>query len=217
MSARPQTDTSASIAAREFVWDTHEHTEVHRFVTAPILQRLRRANVSTVLDLGCGNGSFSGWLAREGFAVTGLDHSQSGIDLAARCYPQASFDRHDLVAPLSEVHSGRYDAVVAVEVIEHLLLPRLLLQNARFALKTGGVLIVTTPFHGYWKNLAIALMGRFDSHWHPLRDYGHVKFFSRDTLRQVLAEQGFSRIDLTTVGRVPALARSMIASAIKRS
>jgi 2-polyprenyl-3-methyl-5-hydroxy-6-metoxy-1,4-benzoquinol methylase len=217
MSARPQTDSSASIAAQEFVWDTKEHTEVHRFVTQPILRRLRRSNVSTVLDLGCGNGSLTARLAREGFSVTGLDHSESGIELAARFHPQANFEQHDLGLPLPAMHAGRYDAVVSVEVIEHLLLPRRLLENARFSLKAGGLLIVTTPYHGYLKNLALALTDRFDDHWHALRDYGHVKFFSRNTLRQLLAEQGFTDIDLTTVGRVPALARSMIACAVKQA
>lgn len=215
MSARPRTDASASIVATEFVWDTDEHTEVHRFVTAPILALLSGTGARTVLDLGCGNGSLTALVARAGYAVTGLDHSQSGVRLAANRYPEASFEQQDLVEPLPEDHIGQYDAVISVEVVEHLLLPRRLIDNAFSALRPGGMLIVTTPYHGYWKNLALALTNRFDSHWHPLRDYGHVKFFSLRTLRQLLVEHGFSEPGLTTVGRIPVLARSIIASAIK--
>jgi 2-polyprenyl-6-hydroxyphenyl methylase/3-demethylubiquinone-9 3-methyltransferase len=216
MSARPLSDTAASIQSDEFVWDTGEHTEVHRHVLAPIAARLKAFGARAVLDLGCGNGALTASLAREGFSVTGVDHSQSGIDIAARRHPEARFSRHDLAEPLPAHLAGRFDAVVSVEVIEHLLLPRRLLDNARLALRDGGLLIVTTPYHGYWKNLAIALRGGFDAHWHPLRDYGHVKFFSHDTLTRLLAEQGFAGIDVLRVGRIPPLARSMIASAIRQ-
>jgi 2-polyprenyl-3-methyl-5-hydroxy-6-metoxy-1,4-benzoquinol methylase len=213
VNARPATDVSDSIAAAEFVWSTDEHTEVHRFVANPIVDRLRRHKAETVLDLGCGNGSLTAYFARHGFAITGLDHSRTGIDLATRRYPETRFARHDLADALPKQHVKRYDAVVSVEVIEHLLLPRKLLESARNALRPGGLLIISTPYHGYWKNLALALTNRFDAHWHPLRDYGHVKFFSRRTLSQLISEEGFTDLDYSTVGRIPALARSMIVSA----
>lgn len=213
VSARPTTDVSESIASAEFVWNTDEHTEVHRFVANPIVGQLRRHRVKTVLDLGCGNGSLTAHISRQGFAITGLDHSQTGIDLARRRYPEAQFAQHDLTNALPFQHLQRYDAVICVEVIEHLLLPRQLLANARDALVPGGLLIITTPFHGYWKNLALALANGFDAHWHPLRDYGHVKFFSRRTLSQLIKEQGFTIVDYATAGRIPQLARSMIFSA----
>ncbi len=213
MSARPATDVADSIAAPEFVWNTDEHTEVHRFVAKPILDQLHRHKVNTVLDLGCGNGSLTAHIAQCGFTITGLDHSQTGIDFARRRYPDTHFARHDLADTLPFQHVGRYDAVISVEVIEHLLLPRKLLESARNALVPGGLLIVSTPYHGYWKNMALALTNSFDAHWHPLRDYGHVKFFSRRTLSQLIGEQGFTVLDYSTVGRIPALARSMIVSA----
>jgi len=100
--------------------------------------------------------------------------------------------------------------VVAVEVVEHLLLPRQLLERAREALRPGGIFIATTPYHGFLKNLALALTNKFDHHWHPLRDYGHVKFFSRETLSQLFGEQGLKVQRFARVGRVPALAKSMI-------
>ncbi len=163
-----------------------------------------------MLDLGCGNGWFTAALARCGFDVVGVDQSESGIAIARQAHPGLCFERCDLTAHLGTSLVGRFDAVVSVEVIEHLLLPRRLIENALGALRPGGQLVVTTPFHGYLKNLALALGGRLDAHWHPLRDFGHVKFFSRATLTALFLEYGFTDLRFRTVGRIPPLARSMV-------
>ena len=212
MTQPTRSDRDLSVVASEFVWDIDGPTEVHGYVAPHILGLLGSHSAQKVLDLGCGNGSLTGLIAGHGFEVVGMDRSDSGLELAQRNFPSSRFVSHDVTTPLPEVHARCYDAVIAVEVIEHLLLPRMLLQNAAYALKPGGLLIVTTPFHGYLKNLALALTNKFDSHWHPLRDYGHVKFFSRNTLIQIVSEAGFLDIDFTTTGRIPPLARSMIVS-----
>ena len=80
-------------------------------------------------------------------------------------------------------------------------------------LEPGGTAIVSTPYHGYWKNLALALSGKMDAHFTALWDYGHIKFWSVATLTRLLAEAGFVDIRFQRVGRIPALAKSMIAIA----
>jgi 2-polyprenyl-6-hydroxyphenyl methylase/3-demethylubiquinone-9 3-methyltransferase len=82
-------------------------------------------------------------------------------------------------------------------------------------LEPGGVAIISTPYHGYLKNLAIALMGEMDRHYTALWDHGHIKFWSTRTLGQLLTEVGFKKIEFIRVGRIPALAKSMIAIAPK--
>jgi 2-polyprenyl-6-hydroxyphenyl methylase/3-demethylubiquinone-9 3-methyltransferase len=215
MTAKPKTDREVSIAAEEFVWDTDEYTEIHHFITKPITEQLHAHGASEVLDLGCGNGSFSVLMASYGLNVTGLDHSSSGIQIASKQHLNVRFAQHDITQPLPTSYHGKFDAVVSTEVIEHLLLPRRLMENALSALKPGGLLILTTPYHGYWKNLALAITNKFDSHWHPLRDYGHIKFFSKSTMLGLFREFALQDIQFQTVGRIPALARSMIVSAIK--
>lgn len=217
MTEKPKTDRVSASAADEFIWDTSGHTEVHEYIRAPILKLLRGHNANTVLDLGCGNGSFSALLSREGFDVTGVDHSLSGIEIARQQSDGLTFRQHDILEPLEGEFHQRFDAVVSIEVIEHLLLPRKLMENALAALKPGGLFILTTPYHGYWKNLALAITGKFDDHWHPLRDYGHIKFFSRATITELFSEYDLQGIHFQTVGRIPALARSMIISGTKIS
>ncbi len=209
------TDENLSFSSEEFVWNSAGCTPAHRLLRSPVLRMLKAAGARKVLDLGCGNGAFTNELKAAGLDVTGCDMSASGIDWARRQFPHIPFFAQDLSEPVPPDHEECYDAVVSTEVIEHLLLPRLLLKNAFSALRPGGMLILSTPFHGYWKNLALAVTNKFDDHWHPMRDFGHVKFFSRKTLSALLQEQGFTIQEFSRVGRLPAFACHMIVAAGK--
>ena len=105
-----------------------------------------------------------------------------------------------------------FDVVISVEVIEHLFDPKQLIRSAKQCLKPGGTLILTTPYHGYWKNLALALSGKMDSHHTVLWDGGHIKFFSVPTLTQLLTTEGCTNIQFHFAGRFPYLWKSMLCS-----
>lgn len=75
--------------------------------------------------------------------------------------------------------------------------------------------ILSTPYHGYWKNLTLAIFGKMDAHFTALWDHGHIKFWSMRTLTILLEEAGFRDIQFERVGRIPPLAKAMIAVARK--
>ena len=214
MTPTTKTDREHSLQADEFLWDTSQDTEVHSYV-GPILNRwLKKSEGKSLLDLGCGNGALTSKIEKLGLKCVGTDFSSSGISIAKKAHPLVDFFQSTMDAPLPDEHHGKYDIVMAVEVIEHLLLPRQLFARAKEALKPGGTMIVTTPYHGYLKNIMLAFVNKYDSHWHPLRDYGHIKFFSIATLGQIFTEEGFEVDEIVRVGRLPPLARSMMFKAI---
>jgi 2-polyprenyl-6-hydroxyphenyl methylase/3-demethylubiquinone-9 3-methyltransferase len=160
---------------------------------------------SRVFEIGCGNGALTRKLRELGHDAIGVDASESGIAMAGpHCFVGSAYD--DLAAQY-----GRFPVVVSLEVVEHLMEPRRFARAAIDLLEPGGIAIISTPFHGYWKNLALAVSGRMDAHFSPLWDGGHVKFWSERTMNALLTEAGFTQTRFVRVGRIAPLAKSMIA------
>lgn len=209
------TDSQKSFSGTEFVWAKSGHAGAHQYLLPAAFQALRSAKAKTVLDLGCGNGSCSAELSSNGYSVVGCDSSSSGIAIARDEHPSIDFFEYDISQPFPPGRRGKFDAVIALEVVEHLLQPRCLLSAAFEALRPGGTVVISTPYHGYLKNVALAVTNKFDFHWHPLRDFGHVKFFSQKTLTMLVEECGFQAKSFHRLGRVPSLACSMMIVATK--
>ncbi len=200
----------------EYSYTSAEPTWSNRYLW-PALKEILKVRLKAgnrIMDLGCGNGATSAMLAEFGFSVIGLDTSTTGIRVATESYPAVRFVERSAYDDLSD-EFGEFDAVVSLEVIEHCYWPRLFAKTVFSSLRPGGLAVISTPFHGYWKNLALALTGKFDAHWSPLWDGGHIKFWSEHTLQALLEEIGFVNINFKRVGRVSPFAKSMIAIAWK--
>jgi 2-polyprenyl-6-hydroxyphenyl methylase/3-demethylubiquinone-9 3-methyltransferase len=163
-------------------------------------------------DLGCGSGATANMLAELGFDVVGVDPSTTGIAEARKAYPGCRFEIGSAYDDLAAAY-GRFPLLVSLEVVEHCYDPRHFARTVFQLLEPGGVAIVSTPYHGYLKNVALAVTGKLDAHFTALWDGGHIKFFSMATLGQLLDEAGLCDIKFRRVGRVPVLAKSMLAIA----
>jgi 2-polyprenyl-3-methyl-5-hydroxy-6-metoxy-1,4-benzoquinol methylase len=174
---------------------------------------------STVLDMGCGNGSFLSLYRDRGWSLHGTDFSPTGIEIARSNYPEIEFILGDAQTSADDLldQIGPVDLVISTEVIEHLYDPKAFLLTAYSVLKPGGVLVVTTPYHGYLKNLVMALTGQMDKHYTVLWDHGHIKFWSAKTLGKAIADTGFELVEFKGAGRLPYLWKSMALSCVKPS
>lgn len=198
------------------------HTEA--YLWKPVLESLSKncsatttATTSTsnrILDLGCGNGAFANHLHQLGYQTIGIDPSVSGIRCAKECWPQQEFHVGSAYDDLASTF-GQFDAIVSLEVVEHVYAPREYIRSVFNATRPGGSVFISTPFHGYWKNLCIAISGNGNQHYNPMWDHGHIKFWSMETLTKLLLEVGFVGVKFKFAGRFYPLWKSMIVIATK--
>jgi SAM-dependent methyltransferase len=180
----------------------------------------QQKDVARVCDLGCGNGHLAGRLGRAGLTVVGVDSDPTYIDIAQRHHANANVTfRADVIddglpSRLGVMHQP-FDLVVSSEVIEHLYHPQALLRSAFALLRPGGIVLISTPYHGYLKNVAISVLGRWDEHHSPHWHGGHVKFFSVSSLAAMIREAGFNQPEFHYYGRVAGFWKNMIAVATR--
>lgn len=197
----------------DYGWRDSEPNLSQSYLAVPIICVLQQLKVRRILDLGCGNGALSNYLQRQGFSVLGCDIDEMGVNIASSSGSGAIFKRVGVYDSPSALGEKSFDAVVSTEVIEHLYLPAALPRFAREVLKPGGYLIITTPYHGYLKNLMICLAGKWDSHHTSLWDGGHIKFWSYRSLSALLESSGFDIVGFKGAGRVYGLWKSMVITA----
>ena len=194
-------------------WGSTSLSGAHDYLLGPVFSEMEILNLEDsekrVFELGCGNGSVGHQFWLKGWSVTGVDPSSEGIGKANISYPHLNLNEGSAYDDLASKY-GIFPVVTSLEVVEHVYSPRLYAHTLFSLLKPGGTAIISTPYHGYWKNIALAITGKMDSHFTALWDDGHIKFWSIKTLNILLKEAGFIDIRIHLVGRVPFLAKSMI-------
>ena len=196
----------------DYGWQSDEAPHSCNYITPEILTIISRLGAHRILDLGSGNGALCNQLKILGYDITGVEPDQKGFKIARKAYPEIQFYNFgvgdDPGLLLSEEQP--FEVVISTEVIEHLFAPHQLIKYVGTVVQENGYLILSTPYHGYIKNLAISILNKWDFHFTALRYGGHVKFFSRSTLTQLLNQNGFDVVGFSGVGRIPYLWKSMI-------
>lgn len=194
---------------KDYGWQDGE-TDAHSYIYPTLYSMLAEYKDKRILDVGCGNGAVACKLIADGFDVYGIDASVSGIGIANKKFPNRFFVQDISSEYLPDgLPAHQFDVVISTEVIEHLYAPRSYMKLIRNSLHHDGVMIVSTPYHGYLKNLVMALTNKLDGHFTVLWDGGHIKFWSLKTLTALLNEFGFKVVKFKGSGRAPFLWKSM--------
>ena len=140
-----------------------------------------------VLDLGCADGSVGALLLQAGHHVTGVDrHAAPGVEARLSAFVEA-----DLDAGLPPALDGSFDVVLVADVLEHLRDPQALLEEARGRLRPGGRVVGSVPNFAHWYPRLRVAAGRFDYDARGILDRGHVRFFTRRSLRALATDAGY--------------------------
>ncbi len=149
-----------------------------------------------VIEVGCGDASFTTDLAGRFDGVTAIDISAGQIADNAVRFPHVTFRQHD-VSQRFPFADATFEVVWCSEVLEHLFEPEYALREMHRILRPGGRLLVTVPYHGRWKNLLIALF-KWDEHFVPSNP--HIRFYTNRSLSLIAEKAGFGDIRIKTCG-----------------
>ena len=158
------------------------------------------------LDLGCGEGEFTAELAAVAQAAVGADVAEAALRRARSRRPGLEFERVPFDGPLP-FDDQSFDLIWSSEVIEHVADTAGWLAEIRRVLAPAGRLLLTTPSHGRLR----LLVGGIERYSEPLGD--HLHLYSRRSLREVLAEFGFTTVAVRSAGGPPGLRRLLLARA----
>ncbi len=178
---------AAPVAAGIF----HDYIDYYGEVRDDILPFVPEG-VRDVLEVGCGRGVTGELLQqRLGCRVTGVEMNPEVAKQAAR-----HLDRV-IVGDVEALEiEGRFDAVVATELFEHLCYPEAFLEKMRRLLRPGGRIVLSVPNVGHYSVVEDLLAGRWDYLPIGLLCYTHFRFFTRATLVSWLERLGFSQYEI---------------------
>ncbi|MSS70588.1 MAG: methyltransferase domain-containing protein [Candidatus Latescibacteria bacterium] len=157
-----------------------------------------------VLDIACNDGRESERLIRAGNEVYGIEISEDVARLAEQKGVKMSVldvEEEDLPFP-----DGFFDAIIACEIIEHLVDTDRFLRQVRSKLKDHGTLVLSTPnlaslgrrfllLRGKNPFVEFSLEEKVSSHLEPV---GHLRYFVRETLCHLLRKHRFQVQTLTS-------------------
>lgn len=149
-----------------------------------------------ILDAGCGAAVFSPHLARRTGHLRACDHSATQIAANCKTLPNISFFVQDLGEPIA-AESKSFDAIWCAEALDRLRNPAVALNEFYRVLKPGGKLFIAVPYHGFFKNLLIAL---FKWNMHFAANKPHLRFFTIKLLSRLVKKSDFRNIHVETCG-----------------
>ncbi len=184
---------STACAYPEFAEYSQSHPlKESRFSSHEYLLRFCGTGQS-VLAVGCGDGALAARLAARGNRVVGID-TLAAPRHAGALVRYIRVEAGLRLSGVEELPSGQFDRVVLEDVLEHLPDPDRLLKECAALLKPDGLLLAAIPNVANISVRCSLLFGQFPYAARGILDRRHLRFFTRQTARQLLETCGFARV-----------------------
>lgn len=159
----------------------------------------------SILDIGCGGGLLCEPLSRLGASVTGIDATERSVHVAAAHADQMGLDIDYRFTTVEDLAAGekRFDAVMNMEVVEHVADVDIFLRASAGLVAPGGMMFLAT-LNRTAKAYALAIVGaEYVLGWLPRGTHDWKKFVKPSELAAALRPAGMALTELTGVAYNP--------------
>lgn len=147
-----------------------------------------------VLDVGCGTGALSVVLRDERHAaVVGIEPD---VVRAARAAERGIDVHAGVLTPALQATLGTFDVAVYADVLEHLADPLAELVKVAPFVRPEGIVIVSVPNVAHWSVRLNLLRGRFRYERFGIMDATHLRWFTEETIRQLMDQAGLDVVSI---------------------
>ena len=145
-----------------------------------------------ILDIGCGGGLLCEPLSRLGADVTGIDASKDNIEVAKLHSKEMDLDiKYIQNSPENLKIKKKFDVILNMEVVEHVLNVDLFMQNCSTLIKKKGIMFVAT-INKNLKSYLFAIVGaEYILRWLPIGTHNWDKFLTPDELKIIASKKKF--------------------------
>ena len=175
------------MSSRVSVGEEYELKESPDTSHGRILSILASRAKGRVLDIGCSSGLLGEKLSDFGHSVVGVD----SVEIDGVRERLGNFVLADLNQGIPSAVGKNYDYVVAADVLEHLNKPDNILSDIHRVLDENGSLFVSVPNFSHWYPRFRVLFGAFGYDRRGILDEGHIRFFTRRSIRRMLEGSKF--------------------------
>lgn len=128
------------------LWENYDNFSTARGeLVVHVLSRFIDFPNAKILDLGCGTGGISIALAKAGAKVTAVDPDAGKIETLNGAVGELEIDAHFAFAEDLNFKSHSFNAIVLLDVLEHVADPNIVLHKLYSFLKKNGFLYISTP------------------------------------------------------------------------
>lgn len=170
---------------------------VRKDINYKVLENVNPKQV--ILSIGCGNAELEKEIKKLGSIVYGIDVDPQAILIAKDKIDEAITLDIEKTKELPYTQK-KFDVIIFIDVLEHLLDPLSTLKKVKPYLKRDGYIIASIPNIANWRIRFGLLFGKFDYANYGILDRSHLKFYTLSNAKRLLCEAGFNiaKVDFTT-------------------
>ncbi len=176
--------------------------EYLKSIFAKYIQPNKKTKDIKLLDVGCGGGIISYEMSKLGISPFGIDANESNISIAAKHAQGNSYSAYFLHTTVEDYvnNDNRFDVILCLELIEHIINPQEFVSNLAKLLNKGGIIVISTLNRTAKSYLLAIVAAEKILKWVPKQTHDYSKFMKPSELVMMASKSNLELLEMKGLG-----------------